>query len=404
MFTKNKYTIYFYLILFFIVFLLLITANYSLSISYKEALNLYYNSSILSIITNSFTYIFGHNDLALRAPFIIFYTLSVILMFLITKDYFKYEKDRFISVLIFMSLPGVLSASLLVNTAIIVTFFTLLYIYFYQKHKKHLYYLLPFLLLVDNSFAILFLALFLFSLKTKDRKLLYISSILFVVSLLIYGISTDGKPRGFLIDTVGIYAAIFSPILFLYFLYVIYRLIVIKQTDLTTYISATALILSILVSFRQKIYIEDFAPYVVIAIPSMVKMFLHSYRVRLKEFRTNYNIAAILIVVMLGINVVFTFVNKPLYLMIQNPQKHFVYQYHIAKELSNELKNRDINNIILDDKDLLLRLKFYEIEEGNDYYLSTKEFYNYDDKISIYYYEKELFTIYIKKLIWKKHF
>ena len=298
-----------------------------------------------------------------------------------------------------MSLPGVLSASLLVNTAIIVTFFTLLYIYFYQKHKKHLYYLLPFLLLVDNSFAILFLALFLFSLKTKDRKLLYISSILFVVSLLIYGISTDGKPRGFLIDTVGIYAAIFSPILFLYFLYVIYRLIVIKQTDLTTYISATALILSILVSFRQKIYIEDFAPYVVIAIPSMVKMFLHSYRVRLKEFRTNYNIAAILIVVMLGINVVFTFLNKPLYLIIQNPQKHFVYQYHIAKELSNELKTREINNIVLDDKDLLLRLKFYEIEEGNDYYLSTKEFYNYDDKISIYYYEKELFTIYIKKLI-----
>jgi hypothetical protein len=64
MFTKNKYTIYFYLILFFIVSLLLITANYSLSISYKEALNLYYNSSILSIIINSFTYIFGHNDLA----------------------------------------------------------------------------------------------------------------------------------------------------------------------------------------------------------------------------------------------------------------------------------------------------------------------------------------------------
>src|SRR5574344_726403 len=122
MFTKNKYTIYFYL------FLFLITSNYSLSISYKEALNLYYNSSILSIITNSFTYIFGHNDLSLRAPFIIFYTLSVILMFLITKDYFKYEKDRFISVLIFLSLPGVLIASLLVNTAIIVTFFTLLYI------------------------------------------------------------------------------------------------------------------------------------------------------------------------------------------------------------------------------------------------------------------------------------
>ena len=127
MFTKNKYTIYFYLILFFIVSLLLITANYSLSISYKEALNLYYNSSILSIITNSFTYIFGHNDLALRVPFIIFYTLSVILMFLITKDYFKYEKDRYIFIAVFMSLPGIIGASLLVNSAIVIIFFTLLY-------------------------------------------------------------------------------------------------------------------------------------------------------------------------------------------------------------------------------------------------------------------------------------
>lgn len=379
--------------------LLLLTANYSLSISYKEALNLYYNSSILSIITNISTHIFGHNDLALRTPFILFYLLSSILMFLITKDYFKYEKDRFLSVLIFMSLPGVLSASLLVNTAIVVTFLTLLYIYFYQEHKRHLYYLLPFLLLVDNSFSILFLALFLFSLKTKDRKLLYISSILFVISLIIYGVPTDGKPRGFLIDTVGTYAAIFSPILFLYFLYVIYRLIISRQIDLTTYISSTALILSILVSFRQRIYIEDFAPYVVIAIPSMVKMFLHSYRVRLKEFRRNYSIMAFTIVIMLGINVVFTFINKPIYLLIENPQKHFVYQYHFAKELSNELKSKGINRIFLEDKDLLLRLKFYEIEEGTDYYLSTKEFYNYDDKISIYYYQKELFAIYIKKLI-----
>ena len=142
MFTKNKYTIYFYLILFFIVSLLLITANYSLSISYKEALNLYYNSSILSIITNSFTYIFGHNDLALRAPFIIFYTLSVILMFLITKDYFKYEKDRYISIIVFMILPGVLSASLLVNSAIVIIFFTLLYLYYYHKYNKHSYILL----------------------------------------------------------------------------------------------------------------------------------------------------------------------------------------------------------------------------------------------------------------------
>ena len=176
---QNRFKIYFYLTLFFIAILLFLKVEYSLSISYKEALNLFENRSILSIITNISTYFFGQNDLALRTPFVILYILSVFLMYKITKNYFKYEKDRFVNILIFMSLPGVLSASLLVNTAIIVTFLTLLYIYYYEKYQKHPYILLPILLLVDNSFAILFLALFFFSFKTKDRLLLYISVLLF---------------------------------------------------------------------------------------------------------------------------------------------------------------------------------------------------------------------------------
>ena len=68
-----------------------------MSISYKEALNLFVNESVLSIITNISTYIFGQNDLALRGPFVIFYVLSSFLMYKITKNYFKYEKDRFIN-------------------------------------------------------------------------------------------------------------------------------------------------------------------------------------------------------------------------------------------------------------------------------------------------------------------
>ena len=170
---QYRFKIYFFLVLFFITSLLLLKAEYSLSISYKEALNLFVNHSILSIITNISTYFFGHNDLALRVPFIFLYALSSFMMFKITKNYFKYEKDRFINVLIFMTLPGVLSAALLVNTAIIVMFFTLFYIYYYQKHQKHFYLILPFLLFLDNSFAILFLGLLFFSLKTKDRILLY---------------------------------------------------------------------------------------------------------------------------------------------------------------------------------------------------------------------------------------
>lgn len=396
--TNNKYKYYFYSSLLFLTFILFFKATYSLSISYKEALNVFVNNSVLSLITNTSIYILGQNDLALRLPFILFYTFSVIIMYKITENYFKYEKDRYISIIVFMILPGVLSASLLVNSAIVIIFFTLLYLYYYHKYNKHSYLLLLLFLFIDNSFAILYLALFFYSLKNKDTKLIYFSLILFGLSMYIYGFSTGGKPRGFLVDTFAIYATVFSPFLFLYFLYTMYRSWIKDERTLIWYISITALLLSLLFSFRQRIYIEDFAPYVVISLPYMLKTFFHSYRVRLKEFRTKYNILAFLIVLMLSINVILTFVNKPLYLALPNPNKHFVYQYHFIKELVEELSSRGITSITTDDQELALRLKFYHINKGNDYFLTLKNYDYPSERISIKYYGKEVFVAYLIKL------
>ena len=398
MITNNKYNYYFYTSLSILVFILLLKADTSLSISYKEALNVFVNNSILSVITNISIYIFGQNDIALRLPFILFYLFSILLMYKLTENYFRYEKDRFIAICTFMLLPGVLSASLLVNSAIIVIFLTLLYLYYFEKHEKHSYILLIFFLFIDNYFAILYLALFFYSFKNQDKKLMYFSMIFFIFSMYIYGFDTGGRPRGFLVDTFAIYATVFSPLLFLYFVYSLYRSGVKNERTLTWYISMTALILSVIFSVRQRIYIEDFGPYVVISLPFMLKTFFHSYRVRLKEFRLNYNILAILIVIMLSINVILTFINKPLYLILPNPSKHFVYQYHFVKELSEELKKRNIDEITMLDEQLQLRLKFYNITKGEKYFLSTKEFYNYDEKIVIEYYKQELFTVFIKKI------
>lgn len=395
---NNKYKYYFYTSLLFLSFILLFKASNSLSISYKEALNVFVNNSVLSLITNTSIYILGQNDIALRLPFILFYIFSVIIMYKITENYFKYDKDRYISIIIFMTLPGVLSASLLVNSSIIIIFFTLLYLYYYQKYNKHSYLLLLFFLFIDNSFAILYLALFFYSLKNKDTKLLYFSLILFTISMYIYGFSTGGKPRGFLVDTFAIYATVFSPFLFLYFLYTMYRAWIKNEKTLTWYISITALLLSLIVSFRQRVYIEDFAPFVVISLPFMLKSFFHAYRVRLKEFRINYNILAGLVVIMLSINVILTFVNKPLYLILQNPTKHFVYQYHFIKELADELSKRGIKSITTDDISLSLRLKFYKIEQGDDYFLTLKDYDYPSEKISIKYYGKELFVAYLIKI------
>lgn len=396
--TNNKYKYYFYSSLLFLTFILLFKATYSLSISYKEALNVFVNNSVLSLITNTSIYILGQNDLALRLPFILFYAFSIIIMYKITENYFKYEKDRYISIIVFMVLPGVLSASLLVNSAIVIIFFTLLYLYYYHKYNKHSYLLLLLFLFIDNSFAVLYLALFFYSLKNKDTKLIYISLILFSLSMYIYGFSTGGKPRGFLVDTFAIYATVFSPFLFLYFLYTMYRSWIKDERTLIWYISITALLLSLIFSFRQRIYIEDFAPYVVISLPYMLKTFFHAYRVRLKEFRTNYNILAFLVVLMLSINVILTFVNKPLYLILPNANKHFVYQYHFIKELVEELSARGINSVTTDDEELSLRLRFYHIEKGDDYFLTLKNYDYPSERISIKYYGKEVFVAYLIKL------
>ena len=396
MINTNRYNYYFYFLLSLLVLVLLFVSN-TLSISYKEALNVFVNNSVLTYVTNTSLYLFGQNDIALRLPFIFFYILSVLMMYKITENYFSKERDRFISICIFMLLPGVLSASLLVNSAIIVTFLTLLYLYYYKVTNKHSYILLCLFVFIDNSFAILFLALFFYSLKDKKSLLPWISLILFSLSMYIYGFSTEGKPRGFFLDTFAIYASIFSPLLFIYFFYSIYRVgFKEEEKSLTWYISTTALILSFLFSFRQRVYIEDFAPYVVISLPFMLKIFFHSYRIRLKEFRKKHDIAVILVLFMLFINVFFTIVNKPLYLVLPNEKKHFVYKYHFIKELAQELKRNNIDMISSNDEQLLLRLRFYGIKEGTKHFISLEEFDSYKLKMTVSYYNKDLYRVYIK--------
>ncbi len=395
---KEHYYKYLFYIIFILTIGILFFISNTLSISYKEALNVFVNESMLSYITKSSIYFFGQNDFAIRIPFISFYILSIILMYLITKNYFKYELDRLISIVLFMFLPGLLSAALLVNSAIVVTFFTLLYIYYYQRMNKHCYILLVLFLFVDNSFAILFFALLFFAKSSKNRTLMIVSFILFILSMYIYGFDTGGKPRGFLFNMFAIYSSIFSPLLFIYFFYSIYRVGLKGQKDLTWYICISALFLSFLFSFRQYIPIEDYAPYVIIAIPLMVKLFFHTLRIRLPQFRRKHYIISFLTLVVLSINIFLTLFNKPIYFILDNPKKHFAFQYHFIKELAYLLKKNNINDIEFKDKKLALRLKFYGINKGTKYFLSRKKLAHFDKKLTISYHKKDLYTVYLVKL------
>lgn len=368
-----------------------------LSIRYDEA-QIYFNGSgVIHWLINLSTFVFGQNDFALRLPFLILHILSIILMYKIAKLIVKHKIDRIISVAIYALLPGVNSAAILINPAGLVIFFTLFFIYlFINDSKKESYLVLIAMVFIDNSFIVLYLALFFYAINKKENTLLILSLLLFSIGMYAYGFDTGGKPKGYFLDTFGIYATIFSPLLFIYFIYAMYRILIKEEKNLLWYISFVTLALSLLLSFRQRLMLEDFAPYVVIAVPLMVKVFLNSYRVRLPIHRKHHTMVFSIVMISLALNFALTVVNKPLYHFLERPSKHFAYKYHIVKELAEELKKEGVLNIkSLDDK-LALRLKFYGIYEGGIYELSLDNRGKKDLKqIEISYFGKTISKFYL---------
>ena len=129
----------------------------------------------------------------------------------------------------------------------------------------------------------------------------------------------------------------------------------------------------------------------------MLKSFYHSYRVRLKEFRRNHKIAMNITIAMLLINVLLTIVNKPLYLLLPNIEKHIAYNYHFAKDISKILKEKNLYKINTNDYKLQLRLKYYGIEKDDKYFLSKSKTNKTVDEIVITYHSRDLIKYYINK-------
>jgi len=160
----------------------------NISISYAEAEIFYNQKNFVHFIAEFSTALFGQNDLALRLPFMIFHILSIVLIYKISAFHLKRELDRIMSVLVFIMLPGVTSAAILVNSATVSIFFTLLFLYLFLNKKENLYAaLLPLLVFVDDSFLILYLALFVYGFFKKEHFITIMSFFLILISLYIYG-------------------------------------------------------------------------------------------------------------------------------------------------------------------------------------------------------------------------
>lgn len=369
-----------------------------ISIAYRETIMLYGDISLLQILIKISMYIFGQNDFALRLPMIVTHLLSVILLFEISKHYMT-NRNRLWLVLIFILLPGVMSSAVLVDNAGLIIFGLLLFVWVYKRNIQILYYsLLVSFAILENNFIYLFLSLGIYSIYIKDKQFFIFNMFLFFVSVISFGVDAHGSPKGHFLDALGLYSAIFSPIIFLYIVYVLYRRYLTRDIDIIWFISAVPFVISLLLSFRQVINIEYFAPYLILYLPIAAQTFISSYRVRLKLFRKRYRAMFMISFIFLLLNSLVMLFNKDIYRFIPNPNKHFAYKFHIAKELANELKNRSINCVKTNYK-MQERLYFYGVTKCDKYVLSKESIEtNTQSSVTISYKNKPVFFAYVTKI------
>ncbi|WP_148801770.1 hypothetical protein [Campylobacter concisus] len=344
-------------------FVFLLYAANSLSISYNEAEIFFQKHSLLGYILKLSAHFFGQNDLAVRGVMIFFHIASVVLMYKVSKFYIKLEFDRIVAVLLFVLLPGTLASALIINNAGICITLALLCIYLFHIKKKilfSLFFCLAFF--IDGDFLIFYAGFFIFALYKRKPPLAWLSAILFLLTLYFFGFETNGRPSGHFIDTFGIFAAVFSPFVFIFFVYTIYRIWVKEKKDLLWFIAICSFCFCMIVSVRQRLELEQFLPFCVIATPLMVRVFFNSYRVRLPKFRKGHKICTSLVMLFLVFNWSAIIFNQIFYLFLNDPTKHLTYKFDVAKELADKLKEAGVQDIATDDTRLALRLKFYGIK------------------------------------------
>lgn len=387
----------FFVALLGINFLILLLQVKGLSIGYHEAQILYGEISPLQLLITSSLHIFGQNDYALRIPMILLHLISVVLLYSISKHYVSRASDRLWIVLIYVLLPGVTSAALVVDNAGLIIASLFLFGYLHVNYGRYALGLLPVFIVIDPAFAYLFFAILCYGIYRKEYYYMGFGAVSLVISLSLYGIHVGGLPESRFLDTLGVYAAIFSPIVFIYIFYVLYRRMIAKELDLIWMIAMSAFIISLLLSFRQKVEVQTFAPFLLLALPLAAQTFLHTYRIRLREFRGRYRILFYTAFVLLILNVLAVFFNQWFYRFMKDPTHHFSYPMHIVKELSRVLHHNNIECINAGNEKIQLRLRFYGIAHCEDYRLD-KEISQESKKVTISYINTPVYETYVTKV------
>ena len=368
---------------------LLFLACADMSIHYKEAAGVFYSNELAFMIARYSISLFGQNDYALRAPFILIHALNMFFLYKISRIYLKKPRDALVVVLIYALLPGVMFSALFVIKSGFIICVTLLCCYYQLKTQKMPYIVMFLAIFLDGSFAILFFAFFFFALKNKNILGMSLSLLFFALNMYLFGLDVSGIPRNHFVSNLGKMALFFSPLLLIYYCYTLFNALK-KQNNVLVDIGATSMFFVMLLSIRQDVDLESLFPMSVVALPVAIRQFFSDMRIRLSPFRAGYVRRFAVILSLLCAQSFVLYANKILYLFgIEN---HFASSYYISKDLARSLHQMGISSIDVSNRKLALALQFYGIEQAQTpYLLPIKEFNeHYENEIPIIYLGKKI--------------
>lgn len=364
-----------------------------LGISYDEAKLFYNEHGLAHYLSVGSVELLGQNDLAIRFPFIIIHSLSAYVFWRISKLVCKKESDAYIALLIFIFMPGLNMTALLANKSGLLLFSSLLSAYFLLREK----YVVAFMLLTigalsDNGYAVFLLGITAWAFSDRKYKFGAAVGILFLICMVRFGFADGGSPKGWFLETIGAYFALFSPLVFAFYLYALFKLR--RTPSLLWQITFWSIALSLVLSLRQRIPLIDYAPYSIFAIPLAVNFFAKEWRTRLPELRIKYKIFGIITFATLVLWGVLAFFMSISLLVVTKPELCPLWPHMVAKELAIKLLDKNITSIDANSSELQTRLKWYGIEFGSELVLSTQ---NGDAQLAVSQNDRLLKTFYIQK-------
>lgn len=303
------------------------------------------------------------NDYGLRLPFVLLHLINCTLLYAISLSVLRKPNDALLCVLLFVSIPGVSLQALVVSYMGILTLLCFLIIYIQVRYRRIAYELFCIAIFLDAGSAILCLALFFYALYERKTYTIIFSMLCFGITMYQFA-PIHGIPRSYFLDTLGLMALVFTPVLLVYYIAATYSYTLKRSPTLLHLIPFVGFIFILLLSVRQKIEVESFLPPLCVGIPIFIQRIVFDIRSRLPRFRQRYilRIAALVLFLLLG-NVVL-FGNKLIY-YVSDVQRNFAYSFYAAKEVAQALHERKITSIEIPNGDLAVRLRFYGIEQGD---------------------------------------